>query len=139
MRLVLGLFHPLLFINCCSDKEKFFLNINVIAIIADKIIIRIDLFIHKGIKINWFLLNRFQDSLIPPKIEKGIRIIIPVIINLSPSIIRKQDSLLINLNVTKYLSRQEYAIVRKVPAITITNMNLDKFDIIIISKIRSFE
>ena len=112
---------------------------NVIAIIADKIIIRIDLFIHKGIKINWFLLNRFQDSLIPPKIEKGIKIIIPVIINLSPSIIRKQDSLLINLNVTKYLSRQEYAIVRKVPAITIINMNLDKFDIIIISKIRSFE
>ena len=34
------------------SKEKFFLNINVIAIIADKIIIRIDLFIHKGIKIN---------------------------------------------------------------------------------------
>ena len=88
-------------------NENLFPNMKVILMIAAKIIIKIDLFSQKGKKINWFLLNRFQERFIPPKIEKGIRINIPVIMNLSPSIIIKQDSLLINLNETKYLSRQE--------------------------------
>ena len=92
-------------------KEK---NTKVIINTELIIIIGINNFIHRGIKITGTYLNTDQDKFIPPHTAKGNSINIPASINISLSDTNKKFSFLIGFTIKKKDSRKEYVNVKKV-------------------------